>query len=90
MKRAEDKGNPGTLRKGRCGRKRKTTPYDDKVVKRNSVKDLKKNSKDLQRDIASARVNICSSTTRRRLLEIGRTARKPVCKQLLTAAMKAK
>ena len=87
MKRAEDKGNLGTLRKGRCGREHKTTPDEDKVIIRNSVRDPKKNNKDLQRDMTSAGVNICSSTIRRRLLEIGR---KPVCKQFLTAAMKAK
>ena len=90
VKKAEDTGNPGALRKGRCGRKRKTTFYDDKVIIRNSVKDPKKNSKDLQRDMASAGVNISSSTIRRRLLAVGRTARKPVRKQLLTAAMKTK
>ena len=90
VKSPEDKGNPGTRLKGRCCRKRKTTPYDDKVIIRNSVKDPKKNSEDLQRDMVSDGVNICSSTIRRRLLEIGRTTRKPVCKQLLTAAMEAK
>ena len=74
VKKAEDKGNPGVLRKGRCGRKRKTTFYDDKVIIRNSVKDPKKNSKDLQRDMDSAGVNISSSTIRRRLLAVGRTA----------------
>ena len=81
---------PGALRKGRCGRKRKTTFYDDKVIIRNSVKDPKKNSKDLQRDTASAGVSISSSTIRWRLLAVGRTARKPVRQQLLTAAMKTK
>ena len=90
MKRGEGKGNLGTLRKERYGRKCKTTPCDEKVLIRNSVKYPKKNSEDLQRDVAFAGVNICSSTIRRRLLEIGRTARNPVCKQLLTAAMKTK
>ena len=90
VKKAEDRGNPGALRKGRCDRKRKTTFYDDKVIIRNSVKDPKKNSKDLQRDMASAGVNISSSTIRRRLLAVGRTARKPVRKQLLTATKKTK
>ena len=74
VKRAEGKSNPGTLRKGRCGAKPKTTPYDDKVIIRNSVKNPKKNSKDLQRNMTSAGVNICSSTISRRLLENGQKA----------------
>ena len=90
MKRAKDTGEPSTLRHGRCGRKRKTTPQGVKVMMKNSVKNPKKTSKDLQRDLALAGVNVGSSTVRRRLLEVGRTARRPLLKQLLTKAMKKK
>ena len=57
---------------------------------RNSVKIPKKTSKDLHMDLALAGVNIDSSTVRRRFLEVGRIARRPPCKQLLTKAMKKK
>ena len=57
---------------------------------RNSVKNSKKTSKDLQKYLALAGVNVASSTVRRRLLEVGRTARRPLRKQLLTKVMKKK
>ena len=47
IKRAKGTGEPRTLRHGRCGRKRKTTPQDVKVMIRNSVKNPKKPSKDV-------------------------------------------
>ena len=50
IKRAKYTDEPWTLRHGRCGRKRKTTPQDVKVTLRNSVKNPKKTSKDLLRD----------------------------------------
>ena len=90
LKRKEDTGESSTLRRGRCGRKRKTTPRDNKVIIRNSIKYPKKTSIDLQRDLSSAGVNISSSTVRRRLLEVGRFARKPLKKQILTSVMKTK
>ena len=90
LKRKKDTGESSTLRRGRCGRKRKTTPHDDKVIIRNSIKYPKKTSVDLRRDLSSAGVNISSSTVRRRLLEVGRFTRKPLKKQLLTSVMKTK
>ena len=57
---------------------------------KNSVKNPKKTTKDLQRDLALAGVNVASSTVRRRLLEMSRTARRLLRKQLLTKAMKKK
>ena len=90
IKRGKDTGKPRTLRHGRCGRKHKTTPQDVKIIIRNSVKNPKKTSIDLQRNLALAGVKVASSIFRRRLLEVGRTARRPLCKQLLTKAMKKK
>ena len=53
-------------RKGKCGRKRKTTPYGDKIIFRNSVKDPKKTSTDLQKDLAKTGVVIDASTVRKK------------------------
>ena len=70
--------------------KLKTTTRDDKMILQNTFKDLRKTSEDLQRDLATAGVNVDSSTVRKRLLEVGRKARSPCKKQLLTVAMKKK
>lgn len=51
-------GNQGVERRGRCGRKRKTNAYDDKILLRNSVKDPQKTSQDLQRDLLAAGMHI--------------------------------
>ena len=90
LKRKKDTGESSTLRQGRYGRKRKTTPRNDTVIIRESVKNPKKTSADLQRDLSTSGINISSSTVRRRLLEVGRFARKPLKKQLLTSVMKRK
>ena len=63
---------------------------DDKMILRNSFKVPKKTSKDLQRDLATAGVNVDSSTVRKRLLEAGRKARSTRKKQLPTVAMQKK
>jgi hypothetical protein len=47
-------------------------------------------SKDLQRDLLDSGIDTDASTVRRRLLEVGRKARKPVKKQLLTPVMEQK
>src|ERR1700761_5380894 len=83
-------GSVSPKRKGRCGRKRITTVRDDRFLLRYSKQDPRKTSSDLQRDLSRAGVVIDASTVRRRLLEVGRKARRPVKKQLLTAAMKKK
>ena len=77
-----------TKRRDQCERKRKTTTCDNKMILQNTFKDLRKTSEDLQRDLATARVNVNSSTVRKRLLEAGRKARSLCKKQLLTVAMK--
>ena len=69
---------------------RKTTTCDDKMILQNTFRDLRKTSEDLQRDLATARVNVDSSTVRKRLFEAGRKARSPCKKQLLTVAIKKK
>ena len=79
-----------TKRRDQCERKCKRTTCDDKMISQNTFRDLRKTCEDLQRDLATARVNVDSSTVRKRLLEAGRKARSPCKKQLLTVAMKKK
>jgi len=77
-------------RRGRCGRKRKTTTREDRILLKHSITDPRKTSDQLRNDLAGYGVNVCSSTVRRRLLAVGRPAHKPYKKQLLTTAMKRK
>ena len=60
------------------------------MLLQNTFKDIRKTSKDLQRDLATAGVNVDSSTIRERLLEVGRKAKSPCKKQLPTVTMKKK
>ena len=90
VKRSNDNDDVTVKRRGRCGRKRKTTARDDQMIIRNSVKNPRKTSVDLKRDLSDAGVNVDSSTIRRRLIERGRLARRPKKKQLLTPIMKKK
>ena len=88
IKQQESIGSVTPRRKGKCGRKRKTTPKDDNILFRNSKKDQKRRIFDLQKDLVLAGVCISSSTVRRRLLEAGRKAKKSLKKYLLTKKMK--
>lgn len=83
-------GSFSPQRIGKCGRKRATTARDDVFLLRQSKIDPTKNSFDLQKDLAARGTQIHDSTVRRRLLEGGRPARRPVKKQLLTEVMKKK
>ncbi|MEM9078953.1 MAG: hypothetical protein AAGC43_18075 [Bacteroidota bacterium] len=83
-------GSIATKRNGRCGRRRKTTARDDAYLLRESVKDPRKTSDALNRDLENKGIRISSSTVRRRLLAAGRRARRPIKKQLLTKKMKWK
>ena len=65
-------------RRGRCGRKRKTTARDDQMIIKESIKDSRKTSVDLKKDLFAAGVNIDSSTIRSRRL-------KNLCSKLLHA-----
>ena len=77
-------------RKGSCGRKKKTTPRTDAYLHRESKLNRRKTSFQLQQDLASAEVMVDFSTVRRRLLAVGRKARRPIKKQLLITKMKKK
>ena len=90
LKKKKSTGSVLATRIGKCGRKRKTTARDDKILLRNSKNNPRATSDDLKKDLESAEVHISSSTVRRRLLAAGRKARRPLKKQLLTKKMKTK
>ena len=84
MKMKKETGSVTPKRKGKCGRKRKTTPRDDAYLIRESVKDPRKTSDAIKTTLGEKGIEISSSTVRRRLLEVGRKVYRPVKKQLLT------
>ena len=88
MKMKKETGSLTPKRKG--GRKRKTTPKDNAYLIRESVKDPRKTSDAIKTTLGEKRIEISSSTIRRRLLEVWRKAYRPVKKQLLTKTMKTK
>jgi len=87
LKRYRDNASISPRRRGKCGRKRKTTARDDQILLRESKKDARKSSTDLKHDLMHHGVNVSTSTVRRRLIASGRRAHRPVKKQLLTAQM---
>lgn len=88
IKRYRETGSITPQKKGNCGRKRKTTPTDDRLIVRKSKINPRLTAVDLTREIIDTTgVNIHVTTVRRRLLEAGRRARKPIKKQLLTPVM---
>lgn len=65
-------------RKGRSGRKRKTTLKYDGVLRRLSKINPRKNSFELQKNLELPGVKSHDSTLRRRLLECDRKSRRPL------------
>ena len=90
MKMKKETDSVAPKRKGKCGRKRKTTPKDDAYLIRKSVKDPRKTSDAIKTTLGEKGIKISSSTVCRRLLEVGRKAYRPVKKQLVTKTMKTK
>ena len=76
--------------KGKCGRKRKATPKDEAILLRNSKKNPRKSSFELQKDLAYSGVHVSSATVRHQLIESGRKAKNPTKKQLLNQKMMKK
>ncbi|KAJ4450512.1 hypothetical protein ANN_01939 [Periplaneta americana] len=88
MKRYRETGSITPQKKGNCGRKKKTSPADDRLIVRKSKLNPRLTAVDLTCELmATTGVNIHVTTVRRRLLEAGRRARKPIKKQLLTPVM---
>ena len=69
-------------------KKRKTTPGDNAFLIRNSKLDPGKRSFDPQKDLQHCELQISATTLRRRLLEVGRKAMKPLTKHVLTKTIK--
>ena len=90
LQRNKESGSPEAQRLGKCGRKRKISRYDDKVIVRKSIIDPRKTSFDIQRDLQAAGITVSPQTIRRRLIDAGRRAVRPLKKQLLTEAMRKK
>ena len=90
LKQVAKTGSGSPQRKGKCGRKQKTSPRDDIFLIRQSKLDPRKTSFDLQRDLSHTGKQISFSTVRKRLVMAGRKAIRPVKKQLLTNKMKKK
>ena len=83
-------GSVSPKRKRKCGRKRKTTAKDDAYILKKSKQDSSKSSVEITNDLAGAGVEISASLVRKRLVAMGRKARRPSNKKLLTGAMKRK
>ena len=90
MQAADEDGDIIIHRRRRCGRKRKSTSHDDKVIIRNRVKSPWKTSKELQSDLAISAVFVHPSIIGTRLLASGSIARKPTKKRLLPTKIKKK
>ncbi|KAJ4433285.1 hypothetical protein ANN_15544 [Periplaneta americana] len=88
IKRYREIGSIIPKKKGNCGRKRKTSPADDRLIVRKSKLNPRLTAVDLTRELMTTTgANIHVTTVRRRLLEAGRRARKPIKKQLLNPVM---
>lgn len=77
-------------RSGKCGRRRATTTRDDSLLVRECRKNRKASSRQLQGMLEQHGVAVSSRTVRRRLLDAGLRACRPLKKQKLTKQMKKK
>lgn len=77
-------------RKGRCGRKRMTTPRDDRQIRDICLTNRKKSSSYLTKLVKESGLKVSQRTVRRRLVEEGLTGHRPSKKPKLTEAMKKK
>lgn len=87
VKQFKETGSVSPRRKGSCGRKKKTTSSQDRMLVRKSKINPTLSAVDLNRELAASGTNVHVTTVRRRLLAAGRKARRPIKKQLLTTAM---
>lgn len=75
-------------RRGRCGRKRKTTPRSDRKIRSICVANRKKSVTSLTQMVRESGVDVSRRTVQRRLAEEGLIAHRPAKKPKLTPAMK--
>src|SRR5690606_6838401 len=74
LKLHSENGTTSPRRKGKCGRKSKTSARDDTFLHRLSVKNPRMTSSELNQELEGHGVLISDSTVRRRLLARGRRA----------------
>lgn len=86
IKRFKDTGTSGPLRKGRCGRRRKTTARTDKKLVRRSLANPRMTAVDLKNE---ENLPVSRETVGRRLREAGRIAKRPIKRPLLTKKMRS-
>ncbi|GFU37202.1 HTH_Tnp_Tc3_2 domain-containing protein [Trichonephila clavipes] len=77
-------------RKSKYGLKRNITPRTDKFLVRYGRMHPYKISRDLQRELLATGVSVDSSTVRRRLIEAGRFARKPIGRTVINSCNEEK
>ncbi|MEZ0498438.1 transposase, partial [Sphingomonas sp. IW22] len=88
IKRYNETGNfINTNRKGKCGRKRLSNKYDDRLILRASMKNPRLTAVDIKKEVSS---HLSVHTIRRRLNDGGRFAVKPIVKPMLTSINKKK
>jgi transposase len=80
----------GSQRTGKCGRKRITTPRDERKIRDICLGNRRKCTKELTKIVNDAGINISGRTTRRRLVEMGFKCCRPAKKPKLTPVMKFK
>lgn len=87
IRRHRETGSVTTSRRGSCGRKRTTTKRADALLLRESMKNPRLDALALRRNLG---ITASVHTVRRRLVEGGRPAIKPITKPILTTVMKKK
>ncbi|CAG5039123.1 unnamed protein product [Parnassius apollo] len=73
-----------------CGRKKITTPRDERKIRDICVENRKAPRKILTKKVQDAGINISLATVRRRMKDLGFICRRPAKKPLLTQAMMSK
>lgn len=77
-------------RKGRCGRKRLTTPREERKIEKICVNNRRISLAALKSEVNNAGITISPRTLQRRLKEKGFSCRRPARKPRLTEAMRKK
>lgn len=77
-------------RKGKCGRKRITTPRSDRKIRDICLQNRKKSAGLLTQMVQESGIQVSKRTVQRRLAEEGLTGHRPAKKPRLTEAMKKK
>lgn len=86
-----DKDQPlSPKRKGKCGRKRITTPRSDRKIRDICLLNRKKSVGLISQIVQESGIPVSKRTVQRRLAEEGLTSHRPVKKPRLTEAMKKK